>query len=267
MDRNDEMKLPDFSRNWALFLDVDGSLLDIAQRPDAVRVAPETQRLLMRLQSVTGGALALISGRSLEDVDALFSPLVLPAAGEHGVERRDADGNVHYRIFDGNLLRRAAKRLEAVAAGHEGLILEPKRYSLALHYRLAPEMGERVRSAVQAEAAAQGDAFEVQAGKCVYELKPAGINKGTAIAQFMREKPFAERVPVFVGDDLTDEYGFEIVNRLGGHSIKVGTGPTAARFGLEDAVAVRRWLAECLASVMPAGRSTHPTSTGAAPKQ
>lgn len=248
MDRHDETRLPGFARNWALFLDVDGSLLDLAERPDAVRVGPDVQRLLMRLQALTEGALALISGRALHDIDSLFSPLQLPAAGEHGVERRDADRNVRFRIFDGNLLRRAAKRLEAVAAAHEGLILERKRYSLALHYRLAPELADRVRAAVAAEASAQGDAFEVQAGKFVYELKPAGINKGSAIAQFMSEKPFAGRLPVFLGDDLTDEYGFETVNQLGGHSVKVGSGPTAARFRLEDARAARRWLSDYLAT-------------------
>jgi trehalose 6-phosphate phosphatase len=246
MDRNHELRLPAFSKNWALFLDIDGSLLDLAQRPDAVRVEPEVQRLLLRMQALTGGALALVSGRALEDIDSLFSPLLLPAAGEHGVERRDADRNVHYRIFDGNLLRRAAARLQAVAARHEGLLLEQKRYSLALHYRLAPELGELVRQAVQAEAAAQGQAFEVQAGKCVYELKPAGVNKGAAIAQFMRENPFAGRVPVYVGDDLTDEFGFEVVNDLGGHSIKVGAGASSARFRFEHPDAVRQWLADCL---------------------
>jgi trehalose 6-phosphate phosphatase len=259
MDRLEETKLPDFARNWALFLDVDGALLDLAERPDMVTVGPEVQRLLMRLRGLTGGALALISGRALQDLDLLFSPLQLPAAGEHGVERRDADRNVHYRIFDGNRLRRAAKRLQAVASAHEGLILEQKRYSLALHYRLAPELGERVRAAVSSEVSAQGDGFEVQPGKLVYELKPAGVNKGTAIAQFMQEEPFADRVPVFIGDDLTDEYGFETVNALGGHSIKVGPGPTAARFRLPEPVSVRRWLSDYLSFSSPEhAKSEHP---------
>jgi trehalose 6-phosphate phosphatase len=118
--------------------------------------------------------------------------------------------------------------------------------TLALHYRRAPELREVAERAMRALAGSLGDAFELQAGKFVFELKPSGKDKGSAIAEFMREAPFSGRLPVFIGDDLTDEHGFDVVNRLGGHSVKVGPGPSRARWRLEDASAVREWLAACI---------------------
>ncbi|HXF67290.1 MAG TPA: trehalose-phosphatase [Burkholderiales bacterium] len=236
-------RTPAFSPDWAFFLDIDGTLLEHAERPDAVRADPALGRLLAGLQRACGGALALISGRPVAEMDALFAPLRLPAAGQHGVERRDARGTVHRHAIPAEPLRRAARRLGDFAARHAGMLLEDKGHSLALHFRLAPELSGAARAAVAEALAELGPQFEMQAGKLVFELKPGGRDKGTAIEEFMRETPFLGRTPVFIGDDLTDEYGFGIVNRLGGHAIKVGEGHSAAPWRLADAAAVRCWLA------------------------
>ena len=234
--------LPAFSRGWAIFLDIDGTLLEHAERPDAVRADAALGRLLAELNEVTGGALALISGRAVAELDLLFAPLRLAVAGQHGIERRDARRTVHRHTFPLEPLRRAARQLGEFAAGHAGLLLEDKGHSLALHYRLAPELAAAAREAVTQALAALGPAFELQSGKLVYEIKPGGRDKGTAIQEFLAEAPFAGRLPVFIGDDATDEYGFAIVNRADGHSIKVGPGASIARWRLADAAAVRRWL-------------------------
>jgi trehalose 6-phosphate phosphatase len=234
--------LPAFAPGWALFLDIDGTLLEHVERPDAVRADPALGTLLARLHRATGGALALISGRPLAVLDALFAPLRLAVAGQHGVERRDAGGNLHRQAFPEEPLRRAVRQLGEFAARHTGLLLEDKGHSLALHYRLAPELAGTAREAVNKALAGLGSEFEMQSGKLVFEIKPGGRDKGTAIEEFTGEPPFAGRVPVFIGDDASDEYGFAIVNRAGGHSIKVGPGASIASGRLADAGAVRKWL-------------------------
>lgn len=234
--------LPAFSPDWALFLDVDGTLLDISESPDATHVDPDLGRLLRELFKVTGGAMALISGRSVEDIDQLFASSRFCVAGQHGAERRDAGGTLHRQGLAHEKLREAGQQLREMVASHPGLVLEDKGMSLALHFRLAPDLGAQVRDVMRGLAADLGEEFEVQAGKMVFEIKPGGRNKGTAIAEFMRESPFRERVPVFIGDDLTDECGFEFINRMGGHSVKVGEGISSARMRLGDASAVRAWL-------------------------
>ena len=228
--------------DWAFFLDIDGTLLEHADTPDAVRVDGAMRTLLADLQAGAGGALALISGRSVADIDRLFAPLVLPAAGQHGAERRDAAGRMHCHAFDEQPVRRAAKRLAAFAAAHPGLLLEDKGHSLALHYRLAPQLEGEARALVDEVLAGLGAGFELQRGKMVLELKAGGRDKGSAIAEFMAEAPFRGRVPVFVGDDLTDEFGFGVVNAMGGVSVKVGEGASQARWRIADAAEVRAWL-------------------------
>lgn len=235
--------LPVPDPTWAYFLDVDGTLLDIARSPGEVRVRVETRQLLGRLHASAEGALALISGRSLSDIDTLFPLVALPAAGQHGVERRNARG---MRGWSGASMRDqpvARARLGALVARYPELVLEDKGFSVALHYRAAPVLETLVRETVGDVQAELGDGFLVQPGKYVLELRPSGMDKGDAIAEFMAEPPFAGRVPVFVGDDVTDEHGFAVVNELGGHSVKVGAGPTVARWRLADARAVERWLA------------------------
>ena len=234
--------MPPFERNWAFFLDLDGTLIDIAETPEAVDVGPERVSLLKKLAAASQGAIALISGRSLKRIDEFFWPLVLAAAGQHGAERRDSRGRLHRHRFPVKSLRPAAGGIRSFAERHQGLVFEDKGASVALHYRLAPQLAAAAQRAVREAAEPLGDAVEVQGGKMVVELKPAGCDKGSAIESFMQEPPFAGRVPVFLGDDATDEHGFRVVNRLGGHSVKVGEGASAARWRLENPAAARAWL-------------------------
>jgi len=241
--------MPPFSPRWAFFLDLDGTLLEIADTPDAVGIGPDEKRLLERLVAGAGGAVAVISGRALARIDQILAPLVLPAAGQHGAERRDAKGLRHRHRFPANVLRPVAVGIRSFAAQHQGLVFEDKGASVALHYRKAPQLARAAQAAVRDAAGPLGEAVEVQDGKMVVELKPAGCDKGKAIAQFMQEAPFAGREPVFIGDDVTDEYGFRVVNAMGGHTVKVGEGPSAARWRLENPASTRAWLQAWLESV------------------
>jgi trehalose 6-phosphate phosphatase len=229
--------------NPAFFLDIDGTLLEIEGHPDAVRIGRAELDLVAGLHRATGGALALISGRPLAGIDVLFHPLKLPSAGQHGAERRDTRGKRHRHQFQVEALHRAAGPVRRFVAKNEGLIFEDKGASVALHYRLAPQLESASRNVVEEAMKSAGGALEMQVGKMVFELKPAGVDKGKAIEQFMHEAPFAGRVPVFLGDDVTDEYGFRVVNRLEGHSIKVGPGSTDARYRLGNPAAAKAWLA------------------------
>lgn len=237
-------KLPALSADMAFFLDVDGTLMDYAEHPQAVRVGVPLLNLLDNLRVASGGALALISGRSIEDIDKLFAPLVLPAAGQHGTELRTAAGVIQRHTPPIDMLGKAAAEIVRLTAAHEGLVFENKGMTLALHYRMAPQLENLVERAMRGIAASMGTEFGLQVGKCVYEIRPSGKDKGTAIAEFMALAPFINREPVFVGDDLTDEYGFDVVNALGGYSVKVGPGKTGAYWQLDNAAAVLAWLGE-----------------------
>lgn len=234
--------IPPYERDWAFFLDIDGTLLEIAETPEAVQTDSADYRLLERLHAAAGGAVALISGRTLTMIDELFAPLKLPAAGQHGFERRDGSGRRRRHRFEAARLRPIAAGLEQFARAHPGIVFEDKGASVALHYRLAPELREASHARALAAAALLPGEVEVQPGKMVWEVKPVGAHKGLAIEEFMREAPFRDRRPVYLGDDLTDEDGFHVVNRAGGHSIKVGAGETAARWRLADPAAARDWL-------------------------
>jgi trehalose 6-phosphate phosphatase len=259
----DSPPLPHVSDRWAFFLDIDGTLVEFAPRPDAVRIDPATVQLVDRLHAGTGGAVALVSGRPIVTIDDLFAPLRLPVAGQHGVERRDARGHLHVHSPAPEALRRAAAALAAATARHTGLVFEDKVLSLTLHYRLAPQLESYVRETVAAVAAELGDGYELLNGKMMIEVKPAGRSKGAAIGDFLREAPFERRLPVFIGDDTTDEFGFGAVNRMGGHSVKVGAGETAARWRLADPQAVRAWLARS-AAALRIGASARAQSRGEA---
>jgi len=234
--------VPPYIPNPAFLLDIDGTLLDIEGHPDDVRIGRAELELVSGLHRATGGALALVSGRPLAGIDVLFHPLKLPIAGQHGAERRDARGRRHRHRFPVETLHQAAAPVRKFVARNEGLVFEDKGASVALHYRLAPHLEAAARSIIEDAARSAGGALEVQVGKMVYELKPAGVDKGSAIGEFMREEPFAGRTPVFLGDDVTDEFGFQVVNRLGGHSVKIGQGETAARWRLAGPVAAKAWL-------------------------
>ena len=178
-------------------------------------------RMLEQLQRASAGALALVSGRSLEQLDRLFAPLRLSAAGLHGLERRNLlGGAVERRVPDRAILRRARARLAAFAEAVEGVLLEDKGLTLALHYRQAPDAAARAVAVAEAAAAESGGALVLLRGKMVCELKPPGVDKGQAIVAFMAEPPFAGRRPVFAGDDVTDEAGFAAINALNGVSVR-----------------------------------------------
>jgi trehalose 6-phosphate phosphatase len=193
------------------------------------------------LRPLLGGALALVSGRTIADLDYLFAPLRLPAAGLHGIERRDARGHIHRDEAQASLdeIRTA---LGDFATKHAGVMVEDKTHAIAMHYRQAPEAKSDLRAEVRRLVEGRPD-LQILDGKMVFEIRPRGIDKGTAIKAFLAEPPFVGRLPIFLGDDVTDEDGFAIVNALGGHSIRVGrTASTAARFHLPDVAAVIEWL-------------------------
>lgn len=237
--------LPPARPHWAYFLDVDGTLIEFANTPGGVHVDDALLGLVARLHHACGGALALVSGRTLADLEHRLGSVRIPLAGQHGLERRDAAGRCHTHAPPPFAKRELRRRLDAVVARHPGLLLEDKGLTLALHYRQAPALAAWLHRLLAAWIA-EVDDLQLQKGKRVLEIKPAGFDKGSAIAEFMAEVPFRNRVPVFIGDDVTDEHGFARVNLLGGHSIKVGAGRTAARYRLTDVAAVRGWLAGAL---------------------
>jgi trehalose 6-phosphate phosphatase len=231
------------AEGWALFLDVDGTLLEIAETPQDVRVPSTLKPLLVSLSFRLNGALALISGRTLNDLDHLFAPLRFCAAGMHGSECRDAAGYVIRPQLDRDCLNDAREHLRQFTNQHEGLLLEDKGHGLAVHFRRAPHLSWEVRTAVSLACQRAGSSFTVQAGKCVFEIRPAACTKGTAIRAFMERPPFAARLPIYIGDDLTDEDGFAVVNEIGGISIRVGEAQgSAAQHSLPGVRQVLRWL-------------------------
>jgi len=244
--------LPAPIQRCAFFLDVDGTLCDIQPRPEMVRVPAPTAWALQQLHQ-THASVALISGRPIAQLDDLFDPLSLPCAGIHGLERRRSDGERRdARVCLPEPLRTA---LIAALAGREGVEIEDKGTALAVHYRAAPEQEAPVRNLV-GSLLDQYPELTLQPGKCVLEIRPQGIDKGGAIYTFMRERPFIERVPIYIGDDLTDESAFAAVNRLGGLTIKVGSGPTRASLRMDDPAAVSHWLVH-IAELLPTERLVH----------
>ena len=238
-------RLPAASSAWAWFLDVDGTLVDLAETPAAIDVGASLLALIEALRQASGGAVALVSGRSLADLDRRFHLPLLAMAGQHGLERRDAFGHIHRHSLSPLCSDRFIKRLELLLVRQPGLRVECKGATLAVHYRLAPRLGGYVHRLL-GELAAQTPGLEVQAGKRVVEIKPAGFDKGSAIAEYMGQPPFLGRRPVFVGDDLTDEHGFSVVSRLDGVSVKVGPGRSKARYRLRDVAAVHAWIRAAL---------------------
>jgi trehalose 6-phosphate phosphatase len=226
----------------ALFVDVDGTLLDFAARPDAVVVDAALPATLQRLKRRLSGALAPVSGRPLREVDALLG-LDGAAAGLHGAELRASDGFALEAPIASERLD-AARRQAARAASIPGVLVEDKRNALALHYRAVPDAELDVRRIASAMLDAAGDGYELLHGAFVFELKPSNVDKGTAVAALMRVAPFAGRAPWVIGDDVTDEDAFAEANARGGVSIIVGSRrPTAARYGLPGPAAARDWLA------------------------
>jgi trehalose 6-phosphate phosphatase len=227
----------------ALFLDFDGTLVEIAPRPDDIVVPGPTRAILQSLHASLHGALAVVSGRRLENLLHHLAPLALPAAGNHGLEYQLRPGESQL-ASDARLPEPAREAVEELVAGHPGLLLEYKGQSAAVHFRQEPALGPAVHDGLRDIRDREAQGYMLQAGKMVWELRPAGVSKGSAIRTFMATPPFAGRLAVFLGDDVTDEDGFEVVNELGGWSIHVGpgNGHTVARMGLADVAAVGQWL-------------------------
>jgi trehalose 6-phosphate phosphatase len=237
---------PPPSLQWCLFLDVDGTLIELTDSPLDTYADPELKTLLRHVADRLGGALALVSGRSIDYLDALFAPLRLPAAGLHGVERRKASGEMHGASFVDAQLNRARAAVHALVQAHPGTIVEDKGRTLAVHFRMAPEHEAAVREALTAIAKPLGSNYHIQEGSMVLEIKPRGFTKATAIKAFMAEPPFSGRKAVFLGDDLTDLDGFRMVEDQGGLSVAVGD-QVHGQFRLGNAAAVRAWLGQIAA--------------------
>jgi trehalose 6-phosphate phosphatase len=234
--------LPAPRSDWALFLDVDGTLVEIAETPESVRPHGSLPRILTALRDRLSGAVALISGRPLTVLDAFFSPLLLPAAGLHGLERRRADGKVVRPVEAPEAMDEVRRRMAAFAESRTGLLIEDKGMTVALHYRMAPERENEAVAWAQSLIDSVDRGLILQRGKMVAEIRPRGPDKGSVIESFMAEAPFTGRTPVFAGDDLTDEAGFAAVNRMGGHSVRVGDGATAATARIESVARLVSWL-------------------------
>lgn len=228
---------------WCLFLDVDGTLLELADHPQAVTVDAQLRQLLEKLRARAAGALALISGRRLADLDRLFGHCAFAAAGLHGCERRDAHGRMHVAPVAVESLAAVRAGLETLARRHPGLMLEDKGAGLALHFLKAPQLEQELRTEVASLAAPLVPDFRVLDGHAVIEVKPAGYTKDSAVTAFMQEKPFAGRVPIFIGDDQTDYDGFAAVRRFDGLAIAVGP-RVQSQWWLPGPAAVRCWLEE-----------------------
>ncbi len=236
--------LPLSASGYAIFFDVDGTLIDLAATPEAVVVPPELVADLGRLRESAEGALALVSGRSIDTLDALFAPGRFTLVGLHGSQFREPDG-VETVIPTPPLLRAAEPMLAALVGRFPGTQLEDKGGSIAVHFRGAPAAGPEIEAVLEDMAAASDGILAAQKGKMVIELKAAGASKGAAVKRLMKDIPFAGREPIAVGDDVTDEEMFAVVNELGGMTIRVGPPdrPTKARYRIETPEAVRNWLA------------------------
>jgi len=226
---------------YAFFFDVDGTLAAIQSRPEAVFIPEQVIAQLQQLSALSQGALALVSGRPIEQLDALAAPWYGPAAGVHGAERRDAEGNLQRISLPVEVEQSLRAELQDAMASWPGTQLEVKGMAFALHYRQAMQHEQDVMRLAE-QSVKRFPGLALQPGKCVVEIKPAGIDKGAAISDFMQQPPFAGRTPVFIGDDLTDEKGFLAVNARQGVSIKVGEGSTQAHYRLHDVDAVYGWL-------------------------
>jgi trehalose 6-phosphate phosphatase len=228
----------------ALFLDFDGTLTEIAQRPELVFIEPALVGLIERVQRLIGGAVAVVSGRPLKEIDNFLMPLRLPGAGQHGAElRMHGNSTPRRRVWPG--VAAAAFDLRGRFGTDPQLIVEEKGASVAIHYRAAPARADECQNAAREVAKLHG--LDVLVGKMVVEVRPRGLHKGIAVEALLSRPLFRGRRPVFVGDDTTDEDGFAQAQSRAGYGIKVGGGDTCAQYRLEDVEAVHQWLADSVA--------------------
>src|SRR5215470_10156402 len=237
------MTLPDLRNpdRFALFLDFDGTLVTIVNRPDDVRLDPETRDALADLNGLLAGALAIVTGREIAAVDRFLAPLRLSIAGVHGLMRRDAHGRTWTSAFDATLPAAIERAVSPLLQKYPALVVERKYGAVALHFRDHPELEQASIDALES-ALCEPKETEIKRGKMVVEVKAIGGNKGAAVADFLKEEPFAGRRAVFAGDDVTDEDAFVLVNARDGISIKVGPGATAATYRTAGTAEFLDWL-------------------------
>lgn len=230
-------------RNWALFLDIDGTLLDLAETPDAIVVPPGLPADLQALSDRMGGALALVTGRSVEFADRLFAPCHFPIAGLHGAERRHADGTV-VRLEPSAQFQQLKRDLAETAKAMPGVLVEDKGLAVAAHFRLAPGFQEQVETMMAEALVLAGTGFALQRGKMVVEIRPSGADKGKAVEDFMALPPFTGKRLIVIGDDLTDEAMFKVANAADGVSVRIGplTPASAARASIASPTELREIL-------------------------
>jgi trehalose 6-phosphate phosphatase len=231
---------PPAQTGLALFLDVDGTLMDLAPAPDEARLHPGTVPLLERASAALDGALALVSGRSIDQLDSLVLPLRLPVAGVHGLERRTAQGE-RLTYATARSLDPVRQSLRGFVDSVPGLLLEDKVLGIAIHYRSVPAAAQAVLGIVTAASAQLGGATSVQKGDMVVELKAGLRNKASAVSEFMQELPFRGRTPVFVGDDVTDQDALQWVSAHCGFAVAVG-GRVTGNYRLDGCLEVARWI-------------------------
>jgi trehalose 6-phosphate phosphatase len=236
----------------ALFLDFDGTIVDLAEQPDLVQVGAGTLAILARLDALFHGAVAIVTGRTIDTVDAFLTPLRLPIAGIHGLERRNADGIVQSANHELGVIAELRARLQPLLIEWPGLLIENKGSALALHYRSHPECQSKCLAAME-HAVAEFAGVQLLRGKMVIEAIGGTANKASAVNAFLDEPPFRGRRPVYAGDDLTDESALCLVNSLGGVSIKVGANESAARYSAASVTNLITWLEAVAASATVVG--------------
>jgi trehalose 6-phosphate phosphatase len=239
----------DAADDWALLLDFDGTLVEIAARPDGVIVPAELVDVLRRIETRLGGALALVSGRTMADIDYFLKPHRFDIAALHGAERRVDDRVCHVSHQENERLRPVVKELASALAGKDGVVIEDKGATVAVHWRLAPSLEATVMALVDKALHDLGPGFRLQMGKSVAEIAPQAADKGRAIEALLADPPYRGRRPVFIGDDLTDEEGFAAVGRLGGIAVRVGPDRGIAQYRVADPEAVRTCLKSWAAGV------------------
>lgn len=235
--------LPNISdaRAYGFFFDFDGTLTELAETPSAVILEDRAREALQYLYQASSGAVAIVTGREIDAIDAFLSPLRLPVAGVHGFERRNVAGTIFSQAAEDSSARSIEKVLRAFVSHNAGLLLEKKRGALALHYRLRPELETLCLSLVE-DVANRLPEVVLTRGKMVIEVRLHAATKGTAIRDFLQEQPFLGRLPFFAGDDVTDEDAFAAVNAMDGISVKVGPGNTAARIRVSTVDQFLGWL-------------------------
>jgi trehalose 6-phosphate phosphatase len=251
--------LPTMRADWALFLDVDGTLLDFAETPEQVSVPSGLPDLLRALHDFLGGALALVSGRPIATLDRLFVPLRLPAAGQHGAELRATALGEIVRTPPPSHLAEVSAGLRRFAATHPGILVEDKNASVAVHYRRAPQFRDELEAFTRAAIATNNEHMEILEAVMAFDVKLRSVDKGRAVAWFMNRPPFTGRVPVFIGDDHTDEYGFAEVAERAGYAIQVGTSrPRVTPWHIATPADLRQWLRAGFADLAATGARTSP---------